>query len=312
MALKELKQSYLTNTLSKSRYIDRMHAEHRSLFDYAEYLSDSGIDKIEITAKGVIMTVAESGIKLWVSERDKRIIPIEILNFGAHEAAEWKTISSLLPEAPSVLDIGANAGWYSIRIARDFSNAEVHAFEPVPRTFEQLVQNLTLNNIDTVRVNAFGLWETEGEMDIYFDPALSGAASARNILETSHPATRCRFTTLDGYRKSLDRPVDFIKCDVEGGELFVFKGGLETLENDKPMVFAELLRKWAAKFDYHPQEVIRLFRALGYGCYEIAGGRLSPAVEIDDNTTSTNFFFFHNKAHRAVVDKLIARQPEEQ
>jgi FkbM family methyltransferase len=306
--LKELKRRYQANALTKSEYIDRMHAQHQSLFEYAAFLSGSGIEKIEISADQVIMTVASSGIKLAASDTDKRIIPIEILNFGAHETAEWKMMSALLPASPVVLDIGANVGWYAIHVARFYRGAEVHAFEPVPWTYAQFMDNLFLNDIDTVQANNFGLWEKVNEMDIYFDPTLSGAASARDILETSPPPTRCRFTTIDTYRKSLNRPVDFIKCDVEGGELHVLRGGIRTLREDKPVVFAELLRKWAKKFDYHPQDVVTLLNAHGYECYEIVENRLSKRTRIDNAAETTNFFFLHDAAHGAFIDKLTSRK----
>jgi hypothetical protein len=56
--------------------------------------------------------------------------------------------------------------------------------------------------------------------------------------------------------------VDFIKCDVEGAELFVYQGAKATLMQQKPIVFTEMLRKWAAKFDYHPNDIIALFDEL--------------------------------------------------
>ena len=304
MTLNELKQRYLSREIEKKEYIDGMHERHQILFDYADYLSNSGIERIEITADGVLMTISDGDIRLHVPRADKRVIPIEILNFGAHEAQEWRMISRLLPARPVVFDIGANVGWYTIRFARFDGGAEVHAFEPVPYTYEALRANLVLNSIDGVVVNNRGLWETAGEMDIFFDPSLSGAASARDILGTKPPATRCRFTTLDEYRSTLDTPVDFIKCDVEGGELFVFKGGLRTLETDRPVVFAELLRKWAATFGYHPRDVVGLLHELGYGCYEISEKDTLAETTIDDSTAATNFFFLHEDAHRAIIEGL--------
>ena len=51
--------------------------------------------------------------------------------------------------------------------------------------------------------------------------------------------------TLDEYCCSNNLSPDFIKCDVEGAELLVFKGAKNTLINNKPIVFSEILRKWS-------------------------------------------------------------------
>ena len=95
--------------------------------------------------------------------------------------------------------------------------------------------------------------------------------------------------------------MDFIKCDVEGAELLVFKGGRQSIERDKPIVFAELLRKWSAKFNYHPNEVLELFRDLGYLCFSVKNGRLAEFSLMDEATLETNFFFLHRQEH---ADKI--------
>ena len=44
--------------------------------------------------------------------------------------------------------------------------------------------------------------------------------------------------TLDNFVKENKTRVDMIKCDVEGSELFVFKGSQEVLQKDKPFIFS--------------------------------------------------------------------------
>ena len=106
----------------------------------------------------------------------------------------------------------------------------------------------------------------------------------------------CELRTLDSVLDWLPphAQVDFLKCDVEGNELFVLQGGLELLSQHKPVLLCELLRKWAAAFGYHPNEAIDLLRSLGYKAYTVApAGRLAEFSSIDDDTIQTNFFFVH-------------------
>lgn len=71
------------------------------------------------------------------------------------------------------------------------------------------------------------------------------------------------------------------------------QGALKTLKQDQPVVFTEMLRKWAAKFNYHPNEVIALFTSLGYECfYASIDGTLLDFNEMTDETKETNFFFY--------------------
>ena len=63
--------------------------------------------------------------------------------------------------------------------------------------------------------------------------------------------------TLDGYSEEINVNVDFIKCDVEGGELLTFLGGSKTISRDKPIIFTEILRKYCLKYNYD-QELIQI------------------------------------------------------
>jgi hypothetical protein len=95
--------------------------------------------------------------------------------------------------------------------------------------------------------------------------------------------------------------VDFIKCDCEGAELLVFKGAKNVIYADKPIVFTEMLRKWSAKFGYHPNDIINFFGELGYSCFYSNLDKLAQIDEVNDSTIETNFIFLHRGKHKSVI-----------
>ena len=102
----------------------------------------------------------------------------------------------------------------------------------------------------------------------------------------------CKVTTLDDYvaENNIAR-VNFIKIDVEGNEKNVLLGGREVLKKYHPVVYCEMLRKHAARFGYHPNEIIEYMKSLDYKCYTLHDGRLIPFTEMTEDTVETNFFF---------------------
>jgi hypothetical protein len=115
----------------------------------------------------------------------------------------------------------------------------------------------------------------------------------------------CQANTIDNFVKENSIPkLDFIKCDVEGAEFMVYKGGGATIEKYKPIVFTEMLRKWAAKFNYHPNDIIEFFRQFGYNCYTSHDGKLIPITAVTDETMETNFFFLHPVKHAEKISSL--------
>ena len=73
---------------------------------------------------------------------------------------------------------------------------------------------------------------------------------------------------IDDYIKEqdIDR-LDLIKCDIEDSEFFVYEGSSDSIKRFKPIVFSEMLRKWSVKFEYHPNDIIKLFENWRYQCF---------------------------------------------
>ncbi len=312
MNIKELKDKFKNNEISKPDFISSMHTFHKVLFDFAVNLNDTEISKIEICDGKVIYTSNKTsyhdGGAMFVSDmNDKRTAPVEAFNFGNYEQSDSEFIYKLLKEDSTVFDIGANIGWYTIHIAQKSKKAKVYAFEPIPNTFNQLKQNVTLNKTQNVFLNNFALTDKKQLLTFFYSPLNTVASSSRNIMENDEAIkVECEASTIDDFVSENNiSGIDFIKCDVEGAELFVYKGGIKTFKKFKPIIFTEMLRKWAAKFDYHPNEIIQLFTNIGYTCYVINNGKLNVVTEVDENTKETNFIFLHPEKHQKHIEEFV-------
>ena len=151
----------------------------------------------------------------------------------------------------------------------------------------------------------YGLSDRAGTFDFYAYPTGSTNVSLLNVSGAGNAVKVTGSTvTMDGWVHETGATPDFIKCDVEGAELLVFRGGEETIRLHRPIVFTEMLRKWAKPFDYHPNDVIEFFGRLGYGCHAIGPQGLAPFAEMTDTSTETNFVFLHSQRHERLVREL--------
>ena len=55
MNLKNAKADYFSGKISKSDYIDSMFSNHQRLYDYADFLEETDISRIEITDKNAVI-----------------------------------------------------------------------------------------------------------------------------------------------------------------------------------------------------------------------------------------------------------------
>lgn len=288
----ELKELFTDKKITKNEFIEIAGELHNVLYDYSEMLDSTIAKKIEITSENVIIEL-NSGVKLSCIKDDYRIIPIEILNFGHYEESLWDKLVSLLDKTDVCFDIGGNIGYFSLYMSTKLPNTEFYTFEPIEKTYGYLEKNLELNNTSKIKAFNFGLSSEEQELEMFYNPHLSGNSSLKDLSgETYIQKIICKFSTLDNFVEQNDiKNIDFIKCDVEGAEKFVFEGGLETLKRFKPIIFTEMLRKWSEKFNYHPNDIIELLKPLGYKCYAISEEAFYEIDKVTKDTLETNFVF---------------------
>jgi FkbM family methyltransferase len=305
MKLATLRSEFESGKLDKKAYNDLAYNVHRKLFEYPPFLRDTNISSIELNEDGVVFTLRDPGIRLWCTPGDQRHTAITSLNFRQYEREDFSAVIQLAALSRVFFDIGANVGFYSVAVGSRFPDTRVIAFEPIPNTFRELTRNVALNCLQNVTMVSVGLSDCSVEAPFYYDDTVSGASSGAPLgPEFNTEVITCPVETLDDFVGRTGIVPDLIKCDVEGAELKVFKGAAKTLARSKPMVFTEMLRKWAARYHYHPNEIIALFRHLGYECFTFSSGSLHPFLKMTPETVETNFFFLHAERHFETIRAL--------
>ncbi len=303
-----LKDQFLAGMLSKPDFIRCALQTHRTLFDYVDITRSTDVKEILIAADGVSFVLGEERIRLYCPEDEARVAPIEVMNFNQYEPAETRAMDLLAANARSILDVGANIGLHAIRFAKRLAQARVYAFEPVPVSHAFLQRNVAANAVgDRVSCFNYGLSESSGTVDFFVSPSAGTNASLLNVAG-AHDAQRMVGLTLTMDQWTANHKVapDFIKCDVEGAELLVFRGGSTTLAQHLPIVFTELLRKWSKPFGYHPNDMLAFFAQMGYRCFAVGEAGVRGIVEVTDDTSETNYALLHAQKHADTIQRLAA------
>ncbi len=316
MTISELKQQYENSAIDKKEYAARAFEKYEELIDFSTHIRETDIKEILIRNNGVDFRInrllydgSQCDILMRLYKKDAAAVPATILSFGSYETVEMNTVDriiKMLPKGFVCFDIGANLGWYSLNIKKIRDDARVYAFEPIEETYKKMILNFEINDTSIVAFN-FGLYNDNTIETFFYDTVASGASSMRDLrlLDTTK-TIQCPMKKLDDVVKenNIDR-LDFVKCDVEGSELFVYQGGSDSISKYKPVVFSEMLRKWAGKFGYHPNDIIQWFSNLGYQCFIIQDDHLKRFYEVDENTVETNYFFLHPKRHEEIIKQYV-------
>lgn len=123
-------------------------------------------------------------------------------------------------EAPVILDCGANIGLATLFFKRLYPKARIASFEADPTTAGILKRNIEQNHLEDVQGYNLMLGNKSGECPFYIDADADGGLtmSADPELLSHRREILVRTGRLSEY---INRPVDLLKLDVEGGEFEV-------------------------------------------------------------------------------------------
>jgi len=150
--------------------------------------------------------------------------------FGTLERDETRIVRRYLKPGMTVLDVGANVGYYTALAAFSVGNTgSVYAIEPSPREFIRL-QRLISDNSLNARAFNFGLDEKVGTQSLYEIPGSSNRAPTMVEHGGYPPIATIPVRRLDDLIEEWGlHKIDLLKIDVEGWEPRVFAGARRAL-----------------------------------------------------------------------------------
>lgn len=185
---------------------------------------------------------------------------------GEYENYVTQVIGSVVKPDDICFDVGANFGWFTTYLLRleklsDKKIAEIHAFEPLKKVFENLEENVKLaGSPNNTFLNNFALTNEASETIIYIVDRLgSGHSSLAKNAEEKLSEEKIKTKTFDEYVSEKNiKQVDFIKIDIEGSELNFLKGGKKMFEQKiPPVMMMEMALATTKPFGYLPDDLIK-------------------------------------------------------
>src|SRR2546423_539441 len=201
---------------------------------------------------------------------------------GSWSEPELELIPFAIKPGETVFDIGANFGLWCYYLSRHIGDGCIYAFEPVPFTHKTLKQVARLLRFRNVRIVAKGASDKTGEIKFTVPVQTSGQVAAglayrggRNDdragkeTQVRWPATRDitgQVVAIDEFLPHVDR-LALIKCDIEGAELYAFRGAEKTIDHHLPTVVCEINPWYLEGFGIRLDELTQFFFRKGYEIY---------------------------------------------
>ena len=193
----------------------------------------------------------------WMEKNGERFgVGWDLLETGRYAQGELDHLRTLIGHCradPVLLDVGANIGVHSLLFAElAGARGRVYAFEAQRIVYQMLMGNLALNSIENVYARQVAVGAEAGELrlppvdyaspwnfggmgliDESADPQFAPGSAERSAADKHEIIPMISVDSLN-----LER-ADFIKVDVEGMELDVMRGALNTIERHRPLMQVE-------------------------------------------------------------------------
>jgi hypothetical protein len=110
--------------------------------------------------------------------------------------------------------------------------------------------------------------ELEFVVPVHSGVRIGGHAHIRTIGD-SGMLWRAPIVRLD---EEISEPVSFIKCDIEGAELFAVRGAQNLIRKYHPVILCEIEERWLTRFGLKPNDLFDFARSFDYSISQVGKG----------------------------------------
>lgn len=226
------------------KYIGLYYTPPKLIKWWLTRLANVEVAVCEVQGSAMILDLSDKGIN-----RDLYLHRIR-------EPQATRYLQSILRPSWTVVDIGANIGYYALQEAKVVKN--VIAIEPTPNSYKALEVNVALNRCVNIETWQMAIGDHNGKVGF----EISRACNWNSVSPGNAGDMQVQMIRLD---ELLDgRWVDYVRMDVEGYEMSVLRGMEQTLRKKKPGMFIEVHRDKLRDYGSSQRELMEYLAGFGY------------------------------------------------
>jgi FkbM family methyltransferase len=166
-----------------------------------------------------------------------------LILFGKRELEQKYIMNLVLSKNMTVLDIGANIGYYAlIELNLIGHSGYLIAVEPSPSNYSSLKKNIELNKFKNFEVHNVAISDKVVKKEFYLSRSSNlNTFHKSDDLSLDLSGEKIEVQTETIYSLINDKKIDLIRMDVEGHEVSIFKSLINYVSktNIKPMILFE-------------------------------------------------------------------------
>jgi len=190
-----------------------------------------------------------------------------IINEGVFEEDLTQVVKKLIKRGDTVLDIGANIGYYSVIFSKlVFEEGNIISFEPTTFYRKVLKKNLEINDISNVEIINKGLSDKIQKLEIHIGGSTATFHNPKDIIPDTKEIVQ--LSTLDDFiERNPLKKIDLIKVDIDGHEPLFLKGAWNTIEKYNPIIILEISHLHYLQAGFNAWDFYDMLKGRNYKIY---------------------------------------------
>ena len=222
-----------------------------------------------------LIGVYERVVNTGLLDRPRAQQAFEALYLGYKRVLEAGPVGGLercVEDGTTVLDLGANIGFFSVRFGRWVGpTGRVVAIEPEQRNLASLRRRVARAGFEqVVECVAAAAADAPGELRLARTPSHPGD---HHLAPDGDPV---RAVTVDELMASDQRRLSLIKIDVQGAEALAIAGARRAIERHHPALFVEIDGPSLSRMGSSPAQLVETMSSLGYRPRELTSRGPGP------------------------------------
>lgn len=215
----------------------------------------------------LLLTRVLNSFLMYVEASDMSVTP-QLVAAGFWEKAITQAFLTRLKPGMTVVDVGANYGYYSLAAACQVGEkGRVYSFEPNPRTFEILKKNIEVNWLGRIiRPQQLALLDSRKQVQLHVLRRFQGSSSLfppELIPEPDPPAEQWCSVEAVPLDEVVQEKVDLMKIDAEGSEPLALEGMREILERSPDLTLFMEINVPMIRKTTDPRAFLKKIREMG-------------------------------------------------
>ena len=186
-----------------------------------------------------------------------------------YESLETLFVQNTIKRSMTIIDVGANIGYYTTIFSQLSQNGTIYAFEPDAINFSLLQRNCETNKLNNVKLYNYACGNVNKTESLFISKDNKGDHRTYKVDGEERESNHIKMIRLDDFLPVIPK-LDFVKLDIQGYEFEAIRGMNDIIIKHKPIILLEFWPDGLIANNVKPNDFLEHLYDLNYDIHSLS------------------------------------------